>query len=327
VSLPDFVAIGFALHVAALRGGGILRRSELASPSWIPVWSQLDTADDFSEAEPVVGRCFSQTVDEMRGQPTGVPDEYVKWAFNPLVAKPLVQLDNHRLLAPEPRLLLHRISPTGLYFVGLEAFGDSFPDALGCLFEAYVGAQLRSLGQGSVFPDVIFGKPEQKTVDWFLVLDDLVLLVEAKASRPIEATRLGIGDGDDDLLGKLGKGINQLQRTYELLRDGTSELSHIPTDRPIAGIVVTLEPFHLANTLIWDETLPTCDIPSAVVPIQELEGTIGAVQGALDIGQRIHSALTPTSPSPPSLGAAAEGLEPKPNPILDAAWARLPWIP
>jgi len=327
VGLSDFTAIGFALHVAALRGDGILSRRELASPNWAPVWSQLDTVGSFSEVAAVIDRFFCQTVDDIRDQQLGVTDEYAKWAFNPLVAKPLVELDSDRLVAPEPRLLLHRIAPTGLYFIGLDAFGAAFPDSLGCLFEAYVGAQLRSLGRGSVSPEIVFGKPEQKTVDWFLVLDELVVLVEAKAYRPIEATRLGVGEGDDDLLSKLGKGVDQLQRTYQLLLDGRPELSHIPTDRPIVGLVVTLEPFHLANTLIWDQALPASDIPSAIVPIHEFEGVIGAAKDALDIEQRIQRALTPTPPSPPSLRVAVDDLEPMPNPILDAAWARFPWMP
>jgi hypothetical protein len=44
----------------------------------------------------------------------------------------------------------------------------------------------------------------EKTVDFFVVTDTVIVLVEAKAVRPIEATRLGEPASDEDIDRKVG---------------------------------------------------------------------------------------------------------------------------
>jgi hypothetical protein len=94
--------------------------------------------------------------------------------------------------------MLDRITPAGLYFIGLEQFGSAFTDSLGVMFQNYVGAQLALLEHATVVPEITYGKSSEKTVDFFVITPDVVVLVEVKAARPIRVTRLGEPDGDED---------------------------------------------------------------------------------------------------------------------------------
>ena len=106
---------------------------------------------------------------------------------------------------PSPRLIVNRITPTALYFIGLDGFGRGFTDSLGCLFEEYVNAQLGLLNHADIRREISYYSPIKKTVDFFVVTPEVVLLVEVKASRPTQDTRFGSPDGDTDVRKKIGK--------------------------------------------------------------------------------------------------------------------------
>jgi hypothetical protein len=109
------------------------------------------------------------------------------------------------------------------------------------------------------------------TNDWFIVFDDVVLLVEAKAG----ILRAGARAGDDSLTEMMtrtvGKAIKQINRTYELIRTGAAEVADIPRDLPILGIVATLDPWYMANSFLGRNVLPACDVPVTVCSVREIE--------------------------------------------------------
>lgn len=67
----------------------------------------------------------------------------------------------------------------------------AFTRDLGDLFEQYVGPHLRLLPDIEIFPEIVYGKNGEKSVDWIVVLPGLVLLVEVKSVRPTAKLRLG----------------------------------------------------------------------------------------------------------------------------------------
>lgn len=318
IRLEDFVRLGFVLHVAAVRNGGRVTRDLLRADHVAPIFTPLTPA----EALEIVDRHFARTLEQLRsdgaeGEQAGLE----KWSFNPLVATPVVKVDDS-LIAPIPRLVIDRVTPTGLYFDGLGAWGATFTDALGCMFQKYVGTQLALLEHAVVHPEVTFGRPEKKTVDYFVVTPEIVLLVEVKASRPIFATRLGTASGDDDFVVKIGRAVSQIERTAKLIREKHPSLKNIPLDRPLGGLVVTLEPFHLAVTFLYENLVGTPDIPIAIASSHELEGFVAAATTRSDVGHLLHSALNPPAPTPPSLAKAVGHLTRGPNPILSESWDR-----
>jgi hypothetical protein len=92
-------------------------------------------------------------------------------------------------VVPVPLVLLRKASPLGIFYAGVEKWGQSFCDEP--LFEAYVGRQLQLLPGAMILPEIIYSKPERRSVDWFVILENLVLLVEVKSTRPSEQVRIG----------------------------------------------------------------------------------------------------------------------------------------
>ncbi|MFP5355459.1 MAG: hypothetical protein ACLGIK_09985, partial [Gemmatimonadota bacterium] len=215
-----------------------------------------------------------------------------------------------------------RVSPTGLYFDGVDAWGSAFTDSLGCGFETYIGRQLDHLEHVDVHPEITFGSPEQRTVDYFVVTDEIVLLVEVKASRPVTAMRHGTEAADEDFVRKIGHAVGQIRRTMDMLAAGHPAVGRIPRDRPVRGLIVTLEPFHLANTFLFEDLIPPPREGLAIASSHEVEGVVAALADRTDVGHRLLRAFDRAPPTPPSLSSAAEDLESGPNPILDDAWGR-----
>lgn len=324
VSLEQFMRLGFAMHVAALSNGGSIDREVLKMDHVAPVFTPL--APD--EAVDVIDRWFADSPEHLRA--AGAAEEapgVEKWSLSPLVARPVVALPEGRYVMPWPRLVLDRITPTGLYFIGLELFGESFPDSLGAMFQDYIGSQLDLLEHAEVRSEIIYGKSNERTVDYFVITREVVLLLEVKAARPIRATRLGEPLGDEDTAKKVGHALTQIERTARLLRDGHPALAAIPTDRPVRGLVVTLEPFHLVNTNFYDDVFERPSIPTTVTSSHELEGAIAVLREADDLGARLLDALTPVDGAVTSLNHATKTLPNSPNPLLDKAWRRFsePW--
>ena len=182
VPLEDFMRTGFALHVAIVQNNGAISRQLLRADHVALIFAPLST----DGALDIADRLFVRTPEQHAawGRQMEVPGRE-KWSPNPLQPWPLVAIDDD-LVGPSPRYIIDRITPTGLYFIGLDAFGSRFTDALGCMFERYVGAQLRLLRHATVH-------------------DEVVVLVEAKSSRPVLATRVGQPEGDEDIAAKIGK--------------------------------------------------------------------------------------------------------------------------
>lgn len=184
-------------------------------------------------------------------------------------------------LVPVPAAVLGKGTPLGLYYTGGDnrsEWGKAFTNDVGRLFERYVGRQLDLLPDAEVHPEVlvkISKDATKKTIDFFVVFPDLVLLVEVKSTRPGEQLRLGGTDFTTLFPTSLKKAFEQINRSVDLLRSGKHpELADIPADRRMIGMVVTAEPFHQINTPEHRVALPDTEIPVMVTSIAELEDAV-----------------------------------------------------
>jgi hypothetical protein len=168
--------------------------------------------------------------------------------------------------------VLGKPTPSGLYFTGLRRWGEAFTRDLGTLFEAYVGRQLALVPETVLHPEIQYGKGNDKSIDWFLVFPDLLLLVEAKLARPTQPLRSGAAGAAQALKAAFDKAHRQLDRTFDLVRAQHPEFGHISADRPILGIVVTLEDYHLANSPLHQPWYTkSTKLPTLAVSADELE--------------------------------------------------------
>lgn len=326
-SVGDLVNVGFAAHVGAARHGGMVPYGPMADPALAPAYGSLTSA----EAVAVLDNFYSATVAgaaEWAKREERAP--YEKWSPSPLLDTPIIILENGDRVVPWNRALMSKFSPNGIFYAGIRTFGTAFPEALGTAFEAYVGDNLRLLTHAtSVIPERVYGKPERKTCDWIVVFDECVLLVEVKATRPNADLRLGTPEGYADLARKVGKAAGQIETTSQLIADRHPVMHDVPADRPLVGLVVTLEPFLFVDPWLYRDVLGGRSVPTEVIYSHMLEGVIPTIGDERDAGRRILDTIT-RSGAVGRAGAmngtfddAAAGLTGVRNPILVKAWDRV----
>jgi len=327
-SLIQFLSAAFILTVAAEKSGGWFDFAWLDGETYRPI---LEVVDKTTVLE-VAQRALSLSPEGFRESANAYrsTDPLLRrFDYNPLVADPFVRLQECRMLAPVAQLLTRPLSVEGLYYAGLEYLGDEaekgrFTQDIGHLFEAYVGVQLQHFPNAEVMPEIVYDKDHKRSVDWIVVWDDLVLLVEAKATRLGLQARMGTEQLLVDLDRTLGKAIRQIAVSSDRIRDEHPSFAAVPHDRPIMGLVVTLEPYFHVNSSQARAFLPDPAIPTIACSARELEQLVqvGRVESASQLlqtiaadAQRYNFDLTA------SLGDRTV----EHNPVLLEAWRRLPW--
>lgn len=325
-SLREAIGATFLLHVGALQNGGTF------DPRWLNQKNFEDVLAIYPRAT-IMGmltrltttpKQFRESYNSTNTHKSG------RFAYNPLVATPFVDLGDGVPVAPATRLILRTVSPSGLYYSGVAKFGNDFANDLGKLFEHYIGRQLSLIGSAEVVAEIPFGKGAgQRSVDWFVILPKLVILVEVKSARLTASARAGEPGLSDSLDRTLGRAIKQLIKTVGYLEDQRDEFHHIPTDRKFLAIIVTAEPFYTAPTYLMERdkaAIPSDllhTVPIAVASARDIESLVAhgndvesilldRIDAANQNGSTVNLRNDATSGSPT-------------NPILENAWESYPW--
>ena len=326
VPLREAIGATFFLQVGAWQNGGVYKRGWLDQPN-------------FGEALNVYPRT---NIEKMAARLTTTPTAFRaafqehsvgtltagRFDYNPLVATPFIDLGEGEPLAPAPRLILRTVTPGGLYYAGYAEHGKAFADDLGGLFEHYIGRQLKLIEGAEVQPEIVFGRGGgSKSVDWFVILPNLVILVEVKSRRLGPAARAGDAALFTSLADTLGGARKQLSRTVDNLADGHPAFSHIPTDRPMLGLIVTAEPFYTGSAYLLDHDVAVIpggslrDVPVAAVSAREVEWL---VTHGPDVEPLLLAEIAEAGDGVVSLRAIGKKADVD-NPILLNAWNSYPW--
>lgn len=327
-SLTQYLGAGFILTVAAEKSGGWFDLSWLDGDNYRPI---LEIVDKTTVLEVARGS-LSLSPEEFRQSANAhrSTDPLLRrFDYNPLVAYPFIRMDGAEMLAPVSQLLTRPLSVEGLYYEGLEYLDDEmlkgqFTQDVGDLFEAYVGVQLHQLPAAEVIPEVTYDQDNKRSVDWIVIWEDLVLLVEAKATRLGLQARMGTEQLLVDLDRTLGKASRQIKVSSERLREGHAAFDAIPRDRPVMGLIVTLEPYFHVNSRQTRALLPESEIPTIACSARELEQlvTVGGIESASALLLGIAAdAERYTFDLVGSMGDRETGH----NPVLVEAWRQLPW--
>lgn len=321
--LGEVVGSTFFLQVAANVNNGWFDHAWLDREDLQPVF-------DLWPREMVEARIdqLSSTVDEFRAAYQATPhppDGYERYAYNPLTRRPFVRMPDGRLIAPQPRLILRTVSPAALYYAGMETFGSAFARDLGHLTEHYVGRLMRENPAAEVHPEVAYTQAKQnlKSIDWFLVLPGLVVLIEVKSARFGLLERAAFGDYRTKTGSLLNKAIRQLVRTSTAMDDSVAEFSHIPTDRPRVGIIVTGEPHYLANSIWMREMLDTAPFPTLTASLREIEAL--AALPLEEIERQLLAIVDDPDRSTWNLANSLDTSQTDHHPLLQRAWDAYPW--
>lgn len=326
-TLVEYIGVTQLLMAAAAPNGG--RFDPASTEAWLEHEELKGLAEIFDPAitRQVLNAHLAADAGTFRTRDTASPSIDRRFTFNPLLDHPMVAGLAGDLFMPVPDFVVWKPTPSGLAYTGMARWGEAFARDLGRLFEAYVGRLLHLIPGAQVYPEITYRKPKKqwgKTVDWIVVFPDLVLLVEAKARRSTEALRTGAAGAAAALRQTFDKGNAQLDTTFDLIEAGAPELTHIPADRPVVGIVVTLDDFHVSNSPLHRSMYsPATRLPSMAVCADELEGIVGlgaATAAFLD-------AQTRTAPG--LLGNLRSALSTQTiprNPVLDAGLDASPLI-
>jgi hypothetical protein len=325
--LDEAIRGTFLLAECAFHDGGVLPDRVWDEP-WVRDFRGIVSAGTLQQvatrmtADVVALRASYRNT--LKQQP--VPDYLRRFAYNPLTSTPLVHT-GHRLISPQPRLIRRRMAPAALFYAGTAKYGNAFGKDLGYLAESYIGRTLAQIEGAQLIGEVTYREKgaEKKSIDWFLILPNLVVLIESKATRPDLRLRLGNPHLGRALHEQLTKSVKQLNTTNDLIAAAHNAFAHIPTHRPRVGLVITAEPFYLGNESRFRKLLPTPNLPASFGSLRDLEALCGYPAAVLEQGLKRATADPELSGwSPLKAVKEATGVNPNlPTPVQGALTDRL----
>ena len=253
-----------------------------------------------------------------------VPEHLKRYGYNPLAKYPLVELPDGRIVAPQPRLILWRMSVVSLSYLGSDKI-ENFMANLGDVIEIYVGQLLQLTDGAQIQGSVPWGShsSDGESTDWFYILPDCVVLVEVKSARVSVSVRAGSSSIVDDLKVPLDKARKQLKSTHQRLLDGHPNLEFVPMDRPVIGLIVTMGPIRTVNGRELTSQLEPCDFPVLTVSLRELE--FATPRASSELGDALKKiAFDPELITWAFSTSLGKFVEYKDNEILDRASSKLP---
>lgn len=321
-TLSEFAGAGQLMFYGCRPNAGRFNPTWLSQPNFDPICEILD-ADLMRH---LFATNFTTTRYEFRvanGRPE--PSENRRYTYNPLMATPVITDAGNDWLIPVPALLARRMTTSGIYYAGMRKWGSAFSTDLGDLFQQYVGRNLGLLPDGVVLAEFKPGHDNVDSIDWFVVLPEVVLLVEVKSTRPTEAVRRGTLDASDAMK-QLRKGYEQIVRDDALIAEDQPDFAHLPRDRPRVGLIVTMEDFHVVNSgfhkPMWQPNV-VGDLPVLVTSIGELEHLVTVSDTTP--GRLLLDHLSAPELNGHSVKSALVGHAHRRNPVIDAGWSSYPW--
>lgn len=334
-TVVEFVSVAWLLLASALNNHGWFYDEWIDAPQLAEITAHIPAAT----LRRLIVTVFAANLPNLRRDgrklnttPRNDPQRE-RFAYNPLANRPVVAMSQGRYLVPSPLLLLRRASPTGIYYAALDALGPSIGNDLDAALEHYVGRQLAQASHEALIPEIAYGQPQRRTVDWFMVIGEVVLLIEVKAPRLTEAARLGDDEAlAHDLERTIGKARQQIERSAALMALPPPELTAagLPVGLAVCGLIVTLEPYHLVQSGLVDDMLRSTAVPTSVVSIHELEQLVALARNGPDLGQQLAQVQQDLELSTWGTLSAVRHVWPEPvgdNPIVIAAGEELAWHP
>lgn len=321
-TLSQYTGAGFFVQATAANNGGRFSAEWFNNPQLEPITAVLPS----QVLAAAVDQNFVGTTGWFRSKRVTTPaDNYRRFTFNPLLARPVVAGISNELLVPSILLVLRKISPLGVYYAGAKKWGNSFTDDVGDLFEQYVGRQLATIPNAQVRPEIVYDKGGKRSVDWIVVCAAVVILVEVKSVRPTEPVRMGTADAGAELRRMLGKAYKQINTTDDLIAAQHPAFAHIPADLTRIGLIVTMERFDLANARpIQDLLEVTPNIPTTVAASEDIERLV-TIEGT-DVGAFLQNFVGDPTMNDGISNALAE-MKLGRNSVLDQAWDTYEWGP
>jgi hypothetical protein len=280
------------------------------------------TISSISKSIDIIAENPSKFVDLEEGSKQGW--ELRRYDPNPLLSKPIVRVSGGRICCPVPSAYENAVG-SGLYYTGVAIWGNSFANILGAEFEAYIGEQFQLLGVARVH-QVPRKDHGPKRCDWIVIFDSFALLVEVKVQRLNASARAGGVDFEKEIEKVISEPLKQINATAQDVSSGQADFDYIPQGFALRGMVVTLEPFFLANTVGKKVALEKESIPTLFVSSKELEELVSCTLLSEAEALIINCQDDPKNAGMPMWEVMNRVDYPSTtNPIVNQALDRAPW--
>jgi hypothetical protein len=242
------------------------------------------------------------TVDDLR---------YVLYEFNPLKKRPLVQIHPDRWVAPNPDLIIDRVT-FGILYDLLDADHTEFTGAFGLVFQEYVGDLLKSVyPPEKVFAEKPYGSKKQRKdgpADWTVIEEDVALLFECKSFIPsLDFVSIANQADVEHYAKRVADAVEQTYKHIAAIQAGETGLEEFAgLDAKV--IVLTLGRVETVNTAFFkpeiDQNLANKGLKDptyVVLSLQELEHLLSLVERGISLtdmlsrleNQPLQNALKP----------------------------------
>lgn len=309
VPLVTFIDIGYATFVATL-----------ANQGFTGGWFQKAQSQSLRFEDEMVIRVLDQLaadqfqLRELYDRYKQRDRRYGAFDYNPLLVYPLVRpwpkrdhtiLDEDRLIAPLPQLLLPRMSE-GLYQQMFQRYRDNFSRYFGYLFEAYVGEILQhSVPHLTLLSERDIQRTYKggKVPDWVVIDGNTAILIECKATGFI---RKALATGDkvaiDNSLSPVIAGLVQLHEFKDACKKRVEGLEILKACSVFTLLVVTFEHFYTINGDIFREKINElvseklkgkgiAIYPWHVLPVEHLEKLQPHIAAGVDLTEILDQLL------------------------------------
>lgn len=272
-TISEALSASFIFSIGAHQNNGIV------DPAWLDtIWARdLEAVVPRAVAAAVLDRLSATVVQAKADAKTVIKDpfDYPRYAYNPLVKTPIVSFGPGPRFAPQPYFIQTAMTAENLYYRGIQVWDrNEFGKSVGLRVQDYVGRQLMHTGSLDVRPEFRWTRNRVgglDSSDWFVVTPRATILIECKSLRTNPGMRSGTQEGLVATAGKLNRAYEQINENALQLQNGNPEFSHLPADRPIIGLVVTAEPFYVANSPEVREMLPKAQVPIITISLRDLE--------------------------------------------------------
>lgn len=185
--------------------------------------------------------------------------------FNPLFVYPIVRpwpkrntttLDEDRMIAPLPNLILSRLSD-GIYNQLFDVHRDKFSRYFGPVFEAYVGEVLqKAISSGKLLTEADIKRVHRrgKIPDYVVIDGSKAILIECKATgfrRKAFATADAVSI--DQSISRIVEGLIQLHEFKNACDNHALGLNDLVKCQEYRFVIVTFEPFYIINSVPFKE--------------------------------------------------------------------------
>jgi hypothetical protein len=323
-ALSQYVGIGFMAYAIAYQHRGRF------STRWFdqPGLEKITSAIPVDMMRRILDEQFTGDRDFFRSYRSSENNAspYRRFTYNPLLGKPVVSGIGNELLVPVPGQVVRKISPQGIWYAGVCRWGNAFADDVGDLFQEYVGRLLSTIPDAQVHREIVYAKGQNRSVDWIVVWDNLVLLVEVKAARSTEDIRKGTPEAWADLAEKLGRAHVQISKTDEKIAERHSKFSHIPHNLPRIGLIVTMEPYPFIDAGMIRRMIGASPaVPTRGCSSNVLEWLVRLKDRSL--GEYLVNFMNDPSKEGWELDSDLPGIEVGPNAVFEQVWSSYQWSP